>query len=184
MTAASHERTLQQLHQHRSITTSLHRLSLFQESSTDLESIHWVAQSGDHLDCSIFACIINITKAASLVSFEYRSFQARTILPTDSLPHLRVPLGAFHQPQASLVRVQYLEVNWFSCLFLGHTGELEFVPLLLHRLPFVDRSADPADDQSTEQVPPSYNSDAAAPEYQEAPWSVTQRSAPLPCADV
>ena len=119
MTAASHERTLQQLHQHRSIfslfTGSHFSRNRLQISSpfTGLRSlvIIWIAR--------FFACIINITKAASLVSFEYRSFQARTILPTDSLPHLRVPLEAFHQPQASLVRVQYLEVNWFSCFFLG-----------------------------------------------------------------
>ena len=54
LTSASRERTLQQLHQHRSISTSVHRLPHFQKSSPDLESIHWIAQSRDHLICSIF----------------------------------------------------------------------------------------------------------------------------------
>ena len=183
MTAASHERTLQQLHQHRSIfslfTGSHFSRNRLQISSpfTGLRSlvIIWTAR--------FFACIINNESCFT------RFFRVSFIPGKDNstnglastLTSLRVPLGAFHQPQASLVRGQYLEVNWFSCFFLGI---LEFVPLVLHRLPFVDRSGDPADDQSTEQVPPSYNSDAAAPEYQEALWSVTQRTAPLPCADV
>ena len=56
------------------------------------------------------------------------------------------------------------EINrFFLCIFV-HIGELEFVPLLLHRSPFVDTSADPADAQSLRKIPPSNNSDAA-PEY-------------------
>ena len=54
LTSASRETTLQQSHQHRSISTSIQRLPLFQKSSPDLESIHWIAHSHDHLDCSIF----------------------------------------------------------------------------------------------------------------------------------
>ena len=54
LTSVFRERTLQQLHQHRSTSTSVHRLPLFQKSSPDLESIRWIAQSRDHLDCSIF----------------------------------------------------------------------------------------------------------------------------------
>ena len=38
LTSVFRERTLQQLHQHRSISTSVHRLPLFQKSSPDLES--------------------------------------------------------------------------------------------------------------------------------------------------
>ena len=54
LTSASHERTLQQLHQHRSISTYVHQLPHIQKSSPDLESIHWIAHSSDHLDCLIF----------------------------------------------------------------------------------------------------------------------------------
>ena len=43
LTSASRERTLQQLHHCRSISTSVHRLPLFHKSSPELESIHWIA---------------------------------------------------------------------------------------------------------------------------------------------
>ena len=75
--------------------------------------IIWIAR--------FFACIINNESCFT------RFFRVSFIPGKDNstnglastLTSLRVPLGAFHQPQASLVRGQYLEVNWFSCFFLG-----------------------------------------------------------------
>ena len=46
------------------------------------------------------------------------------------------------------------------------------MPLLLHRSPFADTSADPADAQSLDKFHQSNNSDAAAPEYQKLFGSV------------
>ena len=54
LTSVSHKRKLHQLHQHRSVPSSVCRLPLFQKTSTDFESIRWIAQFRDHLKCSIF----------------------------------------------------------------------------------------------------------------------------------
>ena len=54
LTSASRERSLLRLHQHRSMSTSVRRLPLFQKWSRDFESIRWIAQFRDHLECTIF----------------------------------------------------------------------------------------------------------------------------------
>ena len=54
LTSVSHKRKLQQLHQHRSVPSSVCRLPFFQEASPDFDSIRWIAQFREHLECSIF----------------------------------------------------------------------------------------------------------------------------------
>ena len=139
---------MQQLHQHRSISTSVHRLPLFQKSSPDLESIHWIAQSRDHLDCSIFR-VHHQHERKVLYSFLSSIAHSRQ---EQISQRIRFHICKF-RTELSINRkrlrlVSNHEVNWFFLCVPGHIGELEFVPLLLHRSPFVDTSAGPADVQS------------------------------------
>ena len=54
LTCVCRERKLQQLQQHRSVPSFVCRLPLFKETSSDFESIRWIAQLRDDLECSIF----------------------------------------------------------------------------------------------------------------------------------
>ena len=53
LTSVSCNRKLQ-LHQHRSVPSSVCPLPIFLKTSPHFESIHWIAQFRDHLTCSIF----------------------------------------------------------------------------------------------------------------------------------
>ena len=148
LTSAFRERTLQQLHQHRSISTSVHRLPLFQKSSPDLESIHWIAQSRDHLDCSIFR-VHHQHERKLFYSFLSSIAHSRQEQFSQRIRFHICEFGtelSINRKRLGLVSNH--EVNWFSSVFLGILWELEFVPLLLRRSPFVDSSAGPADVQS------------------------------------
>ena len=175
LTSAFRERALQQLHQHRTISTSVHRLPHFQKSSPDLESIHWVAQSRDHLDCSIFRVhhqherkllhsflsnIAHFKRGQSYQRIRFHICQFRTELFIN---------------RKRLRLVANSEVNWFSSVFLCILWNWSSC-----RSCFIDHhlltSAGPADAQSLNKISPSKSSDAAAPEYEKLPGSVNAKN--------
>ena len=120
-----------------------------------------------------FSCASSTwTQAALLASLEHRSFQTRTILPLDSLPHLRVPPAQSFSSTASVSG---------SFPILRSTG----FPLYSWAYWRTEVRAAPASSITscwyiswscwrsiTEQIPPPNNNDAAAPEYQKLPGSV------------
>ena len=109
----------QRLHQHRSISTSVHRLPHFQKSSPDLESSHWIAKSRDHLDCSIFR-VHHQHERKLLYSFLSTKAHSRQGHFSQRIRfnfcEFRIELFINRK---RLWLVSDPEVNWFSSVFLG-----------------------------------------------------------------